>query len=101
VDDVGGWATVVGIYTGFAGLAFTGWYAGVPRSTSTQVSRAIGHAATSVIAAMFIGTYSGLLSRSVWYRVPATAVAAAATANVVAGRSRAPGGAAGRARPVG
>jgi type IV secretory pathway TrbL component len=65
------------------------------------VSRAIGHAATSVIAAMFVGTYSGLLPRSLWYTVPATAVAAAATANVVVGRRRAPGGAAGRAKPVG
>ena len=41
-----------------------------------------------VIAAMFVGVYLGQLPRSRWYAVPATAVAGAATANVVARRLR-------------
>jgi len=33
LNDVGGWPTVAGIYTFFAGLAFTGWAAGIPAAT--------------------------------------------------------------------
>jgi ABC-type uncharacterized transport system permease subunit len=50
--------------------------------------RAIGQATTAVMAAMFVGVYVGQLPRSPWYAVPATAVAGAASANVVAGRLR-------------
>ena len=48
----------------------------------------IGQAATWVMAAMFVGVYLGQLPRSRWYAVPATAVAGATTANVLARRLR-------------
>ena len=88
LDDVGGWATVAGIYTFVAGLAVTGWTAGAPRAAGRPGMRAVGHAATGLIAAMFVSVYLGQLRRSPWYAVPATAVAGAAAANVVAQRRR-------------
>lgn len=86
MDEVGGWATVVGIYTFFASLAITGWVTGAPRSTGETSARAIGHAARWLIAAMFVGVYLGQLPRSRWYAVPASALAGAVAANVLAQR---------------
>jgi hypothetical protein len=83
MNEVGGWPAVLGIFTSFAGLAVSGWVAGAP-----QPRHALGQAATGVIAAMFVGVYLGQVTQSRWYAVPATAVAAAATANVLAQRRR-------------
>ena len=44
--------------------------------------------ATWLIAAMFVGVYLGQVPRSPWYAAPATAVAGAVTANVLAQRLR-------------
>ena len=88
LNDVGGWPTVAGIYTFFSGLAVTGWTTGAPRATGQPSMRVIGQAATWVMAAMFVGVYLGQLPRSRWYAVPATAVAGAVTANVLARRLR-------------
>jgi PPOX class probable F420-dependent enzyme len=88
MNEVGGWATVVGIFTSFSSLAVTGWAAGAPRPTGETSMRAIGQAATWLIAAMFVGVYLGQVPRSPWYAVPATAVAGAVTANVLAQRLR-------------
>ena len=88
MNEVGGWATVVGIYTFFSSLAITGWVTGAPRPTGETSMRPIGQAATWLIAAMFVGVYLGQVSRSPWYAAPATAVAGAVTANVLAQRLR-------------
>ena len=88
LNDVGGWATVAGIYTFFAGLAVAGWAAAAPPAAGRSAMRIIGQAATWLIAAMFIGVYGGQLRRSRWYAVPATAVAGAVAASVVRQRIR-------------
>lgn len=88
LDAVGGWPTVAGIYALFAGLAITGWVSGAPRANGEPATRIIGHAATGLITTMFVGVYLGQLQGSRWYAVPATAVAGAVTANVVAQRVR-------------
>jgi len=71
--DAGGWPTVLGIYSAFAGLALTGWRGRSP--TARPVRRLAGQVATSVIAAMFVGTYAGQLRSSRWYAAPAALVA--------------------------
>ena len=95
LNDVGGWPTVAGIYTFFAGLAITGWVA--RRATSGRPARAArrrtgGHRAHGRDVRRRL---LGQLPRSRWYALPATAVAGAVTANVVAERvtrrGRAPG----------
>ena len=86
--DVGGWRTVVGIYSFFAGLAVTGWVTDAPLVARRPRWHAIGHAATWVMAAMFVGVYLGQLPRSRWYAVPATAVAGAMVADGLARRLR-------------
>lgn len=88
LHDVGGWPTVAGIYTFFAGLAVTGWATGTPRAASRRAIRIIGRTATWLIAGMFVEVYVRQLPRSRWYAVPATAVAGAVTAKVVAQRLR-------------
>jgi uncharacterized protein len=88
LDDVGGWPTVAGIYTFFAGLAVTGWATGRPRAVSRRAMRIIGQAATWLMAGMFVEVYLRQLPRSRWYAVPATAVAGAVTAKVVGQRLR-------------
>lgn len=89
MHDVGGWATVAAIYSLFAGLAVTGWTTSDPRAARTPALRLTGQAATGLMAAMFVGVYLGQLRRSRWYAVPATAVAGAVTARLVAQRARA------------
>lgn len=88
LHDVGGWATVAGIYTFFAGLAVAGWTTNLPQATGRPAMRIIGQTATWLIAAMFVGVYQGQLRRSRWYAVPATAVAGAVAAKVVSQRVR-------------
>ena len=88
LDDVGGWPTVAGIYAVVSGLAITGWLTGAPRASRRPAAQSIGHTATAVIAAMFVSVYLGQLRQSRWYAVPATVVAGAVTANVVAQRIR-------------
>jgi hypothetical protein len=80
LHDVGGWPTVAGIYTFFAGLAGTGWAAGSFARNSPGVGIA-GRIATVIIAAMFVGTYLGQVRRSGWNMVPAAMVGAAVVAN--------------------
>ena len=43
LDDVGGWPTVAGIFTGFAGMAAIGW-AGRPTTRVSRRTRAAGTA---------------------------------------------------------
>ncbi len=88
LHDVGGWATVAGIYTFFAGLAVTGWATGTPRAASQRAMRIVGQTATWVMAGMFVEVYLGQLPRSRWYAVPAIAVVGAVTAKVVGERLR-------------
>ena len=88
LDQAGGWPTVLSIYTLFSSLALTGWAAGGPLATTHPEIGTIGHAATRVIAAMFVGVYLGQLIRSPWYALPATAVAGAATADILTHRRR-------------
>ncbi len=88
LNEVGGWPTVAGIYTSFAVLAGAGWVAGGPRAGGRLALRVIGHAATGLIAAMFVGVYLGQLPRSRWYALPATAVIGSVAASVVTQRAR-------------
>lgn len=88
LNQAGGWPTVISIYTLFSSLALTGWAAGGPLATTHPKIGTIGRAATWVIAAMFVGTYLGQLSRSPWYALPATVVAGAATANILSRQRR-------------
>ena len=46
MNDVGGWPTVAGIYTFFAGLAGTGWAAGTSTATGKSRLQVAGRAAT-------------------------------------------------------
>jgi PPOX class probable F420-dependent enzyme len=88
MQEVGGWPTVLRIYGFFSSLAVFGWVAGPPRATGRHPVSVLGNGATGLIAAMFVGTYLGQLSRSPWYAVPAASVAGAVTANFVAQRRR-------------
>ena len=88
LGQAGGWPTVLSIYTLFSSLALTGWAAGGPMATTHPKIGTIGHAATRVIAAMFVGVYLGQLTRSPWYALPATAVAGAATADILTQQRR-------------
>lgn len=84
LSDVGGWRTVAGIYGAFAGLAVSGWAAGVPAITRRAPRvRVAGGITTKIIATMFVGTYLGQLRRSPFYAVPAALVAAATLARSV------------------
>ena len=80
LSDAGGWRTVLGIFSAFAGLAVTGWVGRRPAVGVRPARRPEGRVATSVIAAMFVGTYLGQLRRSRWYALPAALVAGATTA---------------------
>jgi ABC-type amino acid transport system permease subunit len=85
LTDVGGWPTVAGIYTFFAGLAATGWAAGTLAATTTPGVGVAGRIATVIMGAMFVGTYLGQLPRSGWNAVPAAMVSAAIAANLRTG----------------
>jgi hypothetical protein len=87
MKEVGGWPTVAGIYTFFAGLVFTGWAAGRPGASVNSAMRGAGRAATGLIGAMFVGTYLGQFSQSRWYALPAALVGTAEIAYLVAGRA--------------
>lgn len=62
MNDVGGWPTVLGIYTFFAGLALTGWITGRPAASSRPGMRVAGRAAKGLIGVMFVRTYLGQLA---------------------------------------
>ena len=84
LSDAGGWRTVIAIFGLFAALAATGWGA-VSEGAKTRPRRqAAGRVARRVIAAMFVGTYAGQMSRSAWYALPGSIVAAAAIGNAAA-----------------
>ncbi|HEX6757823.1 MAG TPA: hypothetical protein VF086_05330 [Propionibacteriaceae bacterium] len=97
MKDVGGWPTVAGIYSFFAGLAVTGWATGGPAAMSKHRMRVAGRTATGLIGAMFFGTYIGQVSQSRWYALPATLVGTAVIANVAAQHG---GGRTSAVRPV-
>ena len=80
LSEAGGWPTVLGIFSAFAGLAFTGWVGRRPGVGVRPARRPEGRVATSVIAALFVGTYLGQLRRSRWNALPAALVAGATTA---------------------
>ena len=82
MNEVGGWPTVAGIYTFFAGLVFTGWATRTPATSAKPAMRMADRVATGLIGAMFVGTYVGQLSQSRWYGVPAALVGAAEIAHV-------------------
>ncbi len=86
MNEVGGWPTVAGIYTFFAGLVLTGWAAGAPAARTRPAMRMAGRVATGLIGAMFVGTYVGQLSQSRWYAVPAAFVGAGEIAHVAVRR---------------
>jgi hypothetical protein len=94
LDAVGGWPTVAGIYTAFAGVALAGWPAG-PGSPGGLRLRLAGSVARALIGALFVGTYLGQLRQSRWYAVPAVMVGAAVIAQPLVGpatrRPRTPG----------
>ena len=55
LQDVGGWSSVLSIYSLFAGLAFAGWsVSGAARGPQ----RVVGLGATGAIGALFAGTYA-------------------------------------------
>jgi hypothetical protein len=70
LDDVGGWLTIAGIFTGFAGLATMGWFGRPTRTRVTPRTRAAGTAARTVIGTMFTATFAGRVSQSPWHAVP-------------------------------
>ena len=84
LSDAGGWRTVIAIFGLFAALAVTGWGAVSEGATTRPRRQAAGRVARRVIAAMFVGTYAGQLSRSAWYALPGSIVGSAALANAVA-----------------
>jgi hypothetical protein len=60
MQDVGGWPTLLGIYSLFAGLAIIGRAA--ETTSPSDRSRTLGRTANTVIGAMFLGTYLGQLA---------------------------------------
>jgi hypothetical protein len=80
--DVGGWPTVIGIYTVFSGLALTGWVARRPTATRRPWAPGVDGAATTLIAALFVGTYLGQARRSSAYVLPAVMIAGATIARL-------------------
>jgi hypothetical protein len=86
LSNVGGWPTVLGIYSLFAGLVATGWAAGPQAGCGRPRRPVMWRSATGVIAALLVGTYPGQLTRSPWYALPATMVGAAVGGNVLAPR---------------
>ncbi|MFP5282333.1 MAG: hypothetical protein ACLGIF_02670 [Actinomycetes bacterium] len=88
LGDVGGWPTVLGIYTFFAALALTGRAAAAPDPTGRPTAGVAARVATGIIGTMYVGTYLGQLSRSRWYAAPAGVIATAVAANALTARNR-------------
>ena len=78
MHDVGGWTTVLGIYTLFLTLATIGWTAADPPPGRGRG----GVAATTTIGAMFVSFYLNQIPRSRWHAVPGGIIAAAVLANI-------------------
>jgi len=87
LDDVGGWPTVAGIFTGFAGVASIGWFGRPTRTGVTPRTRAAGTAARTVVGTMFTGTFASRIARSAWYAVP-TVISGTATVLAIMGSRR-------------
>jgi hypothetical protein len=98
--DVGGWPTVVAIYSFFAALALTGRAYAAPSTTDTRPAGIASRLATGFIGAMFVGTYLGQRTRSSGYVVLATVIGSAVAANQLSRRRTAQGGSADRGRLV-
>jgi hypothetical protein len=89
LDDVGGWLTVVTVYTGFAALALTGARAIVPAHPNPRRRSVAGSISVSLVAAMFSGTYLGQLPQSRWFAAPAMAISTSTVANLLASHRQA------------
>lgn len=87
LDDVGGWPTVAGIFTGFAGVATIGWVGRPTRTGVTPRIRAAATAARTVIGSMFTGTFAGRIPQSAWYAIP-TVISGTATVLATRGSRR-------------
>jgi hypothetical protein len=70
MQQVGGWRTVLGIYTFFAGLAAIGWTGRPTATDATRRTRSAGIAANTAIGAMFTETYLRQIPHSAWYVAP-------------------------------
>ncbi len=84
LSEAGGWRTVIAIFGLFTALAVTGWGTVSEGATTRPRRQAAGRVARRVIAAMFVGTYAGQMSRSAWYALPGSIVGAAAIADAFA-----------------
>ena len=89
LDDVGGWPTVMTIYTVFAALALTGARAIVPAHPNPRRHSVAGSISVSLVAAMFSGTYLGQLPQSRWFAAPAMAISTSTVANLLASHRQA------------
>jgi hypothetical protein len=89
LDDVGGWPTVITIYTGFAVLALTGARAIVPARPDPRRYSLAGSLSAGLLAAMFSGTYAGQLPRSRWFAAPAVVISTSTVANLLASHRQA------------
>ena len=67
MNDVGGWPTVAGIYTFFAGLAFTGWATRAPAAMSNHRMRLAGRTAHRAHWGYVRRHIQGQFSQSRWY----------------------------------
>lgn len=103
LNDAGGWPTVVGIYTMFFALAYTGWAAEadspagrIPAGrlpsgrlpSGRKGLRRAGRVATGLLGAMFVSAHVGQVRRARWHAVPAALVGAAVLADIAAGTDR-------------
>jgi hypothetical protein len=78
--DVGGWPSVLGIFTFFYVLALMGWLS--RRDSAKSRLRAAGVFSRTFIGFMFVSTYIPLIARSPWYALPCALVAAAVVVDV-------------------
>jgi hypothetical protein len=88
LHDVGGWPTVAGIFTGFAGVATIGWVGRPITRVPPGVRTAAGAAARTVIGTLFAGTFASQIARSAWYVVPMVISGVATVLGIVGARRR-------------
>lgn len=79
--EVGGWPTVIAIYTLFTVLALTGRPSVAPLAADRRSLGMATRLATGLIGAMFVGTYLGQRARSSGFVVLATIIGASVAAN--------------------
>ena len=97
MHDVGGWPTVLGIFTFFFVLAAVGWAAAEPADARLG-RRLSGRVAMALIGAMFVSFYLGQVPRSPWHAVPGGIVGSAVLANIVGRHHHRPGDLTGHGR---